>query len=357
MFARRKRDANQSYFHFILQHSNAADLNSETSLNCNGKEFKCVNQTHFQLCSPNGNVGEGLTSIDGVVESCIAGQKCDDGSLTHCGVNLPSNRKHQLKGSLIKRPSKRIRLIKGNRASNWRPRLSLQTDKQKEYAAKLRERLIKQRRKQEIFIDSVLAKQSTKPKQKQKQKKKQIQKQDQSASVEGDQKPEIDVDITVNENQEGKEKWLIFSQKFLRIRRKLLEFDFQNIHSLKHYKFLNCYLFLSLVQRTWVVTMKMVTQVNRSTVKTQQISVRNKYLVDLFALVPVRVRPRSTIPSSHVPIIIEFSLFITDFDESEPAEPSPPSQPSSGQNPPPPHHTSPPQPPTTSGSDSGDVNL
>lgn len=167
-----------------------------------------MNQTHFQLCSPNGNVGEGLTTIDGVVESCIAGQKCDDESLTHCGVNLPSNRKHQLKGSLIKRPSKRIRLIKGNRASNWRPRLSLQTDQQKEYAAKLRERLIKQRRKQEIFIDSVLAKQNTKPKQKQKQKlkKKQNQKQDQSVSVPGDPETDINVDINVNGNQEGKAK-------------------------------------------------------------------------------------------------------------------------------------------------------
>lgn len=203
--ARSKRDANQPNFHFTLQQSNAADLNSETSLNCNGKEFKCVNQTHFQLCSPNGNVGEGLTTIDGVVESCIAGQKCDDGSLTHCGVNLPSNRKHQLKGSLIKRPSKRIRLIKGNRASNWRPRLSLQTDQQKEYAAKLRERLIKQRRKQEIFIDSVLAKQNTKPKQKQKLKKKQNQKQDQSVSASGEPNTEIDVNINTG-NQQGKAK-------------------------------------------------------------------------------------------------------------------------------------------------------
>lgn len=160
-----KRNANNFvFYHFILQQSNAADLNSESSLNCNGKEFKCVNQTHFQLCSPNGEKGEGLTTIDGVIESCIAGQKCDDKSLTHCGANQPSSSKHKLKGSLIKRTTNRIRLIKGNRASNWRPRLSLQTEKQREYAAKLRDRLIKKRRKQEIFVDTVLSKQNLDPK-------------------------------------------------------------------------------------------------------------------------------------------------------------------------------------------------
>lgn len=147
-----------------MQQSNAAELNNEASLDCNGKEFKCMNQTHFQLCSPNESKGLGLTTIDGVIETCVAGQKCNDQSTKHCGVLKASNRKHQLKGSLLKRPSKRIRLIKGKRASNWRPRLSLETDKEKEYAKKLRERLIRQRRKQEIFIDSVLAKKNAKPK-------------------------------------------------------------------------------------------------------------------------------------------------------------------------------------------------
>lgn len=154
-----------------------------------------MNQTHFQLCSPNTASSEGLTTIDNVIESCIAGQKCDDESLTHCGVKKPSNRRHQLKGSLVKRPSKRIRLIKGNRASNWRPRLSLQTDKQKEYAAKLRERLIKQRRKQEIFIDSVLSKQNYNPKDK-KDKKKQAPQKDEYEN----QKVEEDVDDKVEGN-------------------------------------------------------------------------------------------------------------------------------------------------------------
>lgn len=186
-----------------MQQSNAAELNSETSLNCNGKEFKCVNQTHFQLCSPSGVGDEKLTTIDGVIETCIAGQKCDDLSPTSCGVKQPSNRKHQLKGALIKRPAQRIRLIKGNRASNWRPRLSLKTDKDREYAAKLRERLIKKRRKQEIFIDNVLAKQNGSPPPKKKQNQKKNQKKDQkqtqnAAQMNTGSGEQVNVDLNIN---------------------------------------------------------------------------------------------------------------------------------------------------------------
>lgn len=136
------------FHHLFLQQCNAADLNSKSSLNCYGKGFKCVNQTHFQLCSRSGEEYGVLTTIDSVIESCIAGQMCDDSSPTHCGTigSKDSEYKHQP-----------IRLIKGNRASNWRPKLSLQTDKQKQNAAEFRNRLIKRRQEQEIFIDSVLA--------------------------------------------------------------------------------------------------------------------------------------------------------------------------------------------------------
>lgn len=156
---------------FFLQQSNAADLSRDSNLDCNGKEFKCVNQTHFQLCSTNGDSSVGSTTIDGVIESCIAGQTCDDQSAAHCGVKV--HRKHLLKGSFVKRPAHRIRLIKGKRASNWRPRIIAQNEEQQKKVAEYRDRLINYRRKQESLIDKALAKQSAAG-----QKKKQVQKKD-----------------------------------------------------------------------------------------------------------------------------------------------------------------------------------
>lgn len=139
------------FYHLLLQQCNAADLNNKSSLNCYGKDFKCVNQTHFQLCSRSGEEGSGLTTIDSKIELCIAGQKCDDSNPTHCGAI-------ESKGSGNNRQSRSsIRLIKGNRASNWRPKLNLQTDELRDNAAKFRNRVLKRRQEQEIFFDSVLA--------------------------------------------------------------------------------------------------------------------------------------------------------------------------------------------------------
>lgn len=123
-------------------------MNSESNLNCYGKEFKCVNQTHFRFCSQNGEEDGGLTTIDGVIESCRHGRKCSDKSPTHCGTISLGKRRYQLKSS--------IRLIKGNRASDWRPKFSMQTEKQRKHVAEFRNRLMKRRQEQELFIDTVL---------------------------------------------------------------------------------------------------------------------------------------------------------------------------------------------------------
>lgn len=62
-------------------------MNSEATLNCKGKEFKCVNSTHFQSCSLMERSGlEPQWMINGVVLPCLAGQECSDESAINCAA-------------------------------------------------------------------------------------------------------------------------------------------------------------------------------------------------------------------------------------------------------------------------------
>lgn len=61
-------------------------MNSEATLNCNGKEFKCVNSTHYQPCSLTERSGQQPQyMINGNVLPCVAGKMCSDESVTCCG--------------------------------------------------------------------------------------------------------------------------------------------------------------------------------------------------------------------------------------------------------------------------------
>lgn len=62
-------------------------MNSEATLNCNGKDFKCVNSTHYQSCSltqRNGQQAQWM--INGVVLPCLAGQTCSEQDTVCCSV-------------------------------------------------------------------------------------------------------------------------------------------------------------------------------------------------------------------------------------------------------------------------------
>lgn len=75
----------------FLQYSQAAELNSEATLNCNGKDFKCVNSTHYQPCSLIERNGQPPHySINGVVLQCSPGNSCNDEHIVNCAVQRKS---------------------------------------------------------------------------------------------------------------------------------------------------------------------------------------------------------------------------------------------------------------------------
>lgn len=62
-------------------------MNSEATLNCNGKEFKCINATHYQPCSLTERIGQKpLYTINGVVLPCAQGKSCDEASSFGCAA-------------------------------------------------------------------------------------------------------------------------------------------------------------------------------------------------------------------------------------------------------------------------------
>lgn len=78
----------------MQQSTQGAELNSEATLNCKGKDFKCVDLTHYQSCSLTERTGqESQWTINGVVFPCLAGQSCSDDSQFSCGVarTVPSS--------------------------------------------------------------------------------------------------------------------------------------------------------------------------------------------------------------------------------------------------------------------------
>lgn len=76
---------------FFLQYSQAAELNSEATLNCNGKDFKCVNSTHYQPCSlveRNGQPAQYFKNDE--VLQCSPGNPCNDENTVNCAVQRQS---------------------------------------------------------------------------------------------------------------------------------------------------------------------------------------------------------------------------------------------------------------------------
>lgn len=72
---------------FLQQSTQGAELNSEATLNCLGKEFKCVNSTHYQTCSLTERSGQQPQwTINGVILPCVAGQECSDESTINCAA-------------------------------------------------------------------------------------------------------------------------------------------------------------------------------------------------------------------------------------------------------------------------------
>lgn len=74
-----------------MQYSKTAELNSEATLNCNGKDFKCVNSTHYQSCSlveRNGQPPQYI--ISGVILPCSRGVPCNDQNTVNCAVQRQS---------------------------------------------------------------------------------------------------------------------------------------------------------------------------------------------------------------------------------------------------------------------------
>lgn len=75
------------FFSVVQQSTQGAELNSEATLNCNGKEFKCVNVTHYQACSLTERTGqEPQYTINGVVLPCSAEIPCNDESSVGCAA-------------------------------------------------------------------------------------------------------------------------------------------------------------------------------------------------------------------------------------------------------------------------------
>lgn len=74
-------------FNFFPQYSQAAELNSEATLNCNGKDFKCVNSTHYQPCSLIERNGQPAQYFkNGEVLQCSPGNPCNDENTVNCNV-------------------------------------------------------------------------------------------------------------------------------------------------------------------------------------------------------------------------------------------------------------------------------
>lgn len=70
----------------LQQSTHGAELNSEATLNCNGKEFKCINSTHYQPCSLTERSGQQPQwTINGVILPCAKEKSCDDESSFGCG--------------------------------------------------------------------------------------------------------------------------------------------------------------------------------------------------------------------------------------------------------------------------------
>lgn len=72
---------------FLQQSTHGAELNSEATLNCNGKDFKCINSTHYQPCSLTERKGlPPQYMINGVTLPCLSGQLCNDENTVNCAV-------------------------------------------------------------------------------------------------------------------------------------------------------------------------------------------------------------------------------------------------------------------------------
>lgn len=71
----------------MQQSTQAAELNSESTLNCNGKDFKCVNSTHYQPCSLTERSGQTPQYlINGETLACLDGNSCSDENTVNCAV-------------------------------------------------------------------------------------------------------------------------------------------------------------------------------------------------------------------------------------------------------------------------------
>lgn len=224
-------------------------MNSEATLNCNGKEFKCVNATHYQPCSLVERSGaEPMYTINGVILPCLNDQKCNDQTAVNCAIasrtiesenipvvpvvvanepkievsstesaglrvaaveenvvpdvkenketvstpevkndpsptaetvanvsnetaaatKIPTDKDDQTKAVAgpvnylkAQKPFKPIRLVNGFRAATWRPKISL--DQQKDVADTLRQKSFERRNKYETFVNAVLGKASPVP--------------------------------------------------------------------------------------------------------------------------------------------------------------------------------------------------
>lgn len=63
-------------------------MNSEATLNCNGKEFKCVNNTHYQPCSLTERAGqESQYMINGEILPCASAVHCNDDDSVGCAFS------------------------------------------------------------------------------------------------------------------------------------------------------------------------------------------------------------------------------------------------------------------------------
>lgn len=150
-----------------MQSTRSAEITTEPSVNeCGGKQFKCLNATHYQTCISTERLGAvPLVTLSEQVEACLEGRACDEKGLESCAAQLlqadANSTATKSTATEVKKTRKRIRLIKGKKASNWRPRFNLNSEAQRKAAETLRDRLIKQRRKQEQFLDSFVAKQSS----------------------------------------------------------------------------------------------------------------------------------------------------------------------------------------------------
>lgn len=223
-------------------------MNSEATLNCNGKEFKCVNVTHYQPCSLTERAGqESQYMINGETLACASEVRCNDEDLVGCAlvrsvpvpveltpvktesvdevpvktdivaevvaetpavksiavdtpidavpvevraveevvakeIAVSSTEKAAEKvveqavvasseaptvdsaksGAVVPAKKRKIakfspkRLIKGFRAASWRPRVSLES--QKDVVDRLRKRIFERRNKYESFVNIVLGK-------------------------------------------------------------------------------------------------------------------------------------------------------------------------------------------------------